>query len=460
MNQSRQQLRQSRIQTAPLGATVFALALPVLCEQFLTFCVGFYDTWLSGRLSSEATSAIGLAAYVGWLASMLFGLVGVGTTALVARSVGGGDWKTANGILSRSIGWSLLLGIAMAAIVFLSAESLARLLDMRGAAAEIAVNYLRRDAVGHVFYSFSLTGAAALRGAGDMRTPTLVLGLVSLANILFSTVLVYGAGPVDPIGVNGIVWGTVLARCLGGTLMLLVLVRGIDGLRLNREILQLGDALVRRILRIGIPAALDGAVMWFGQFLFLMVIARLGRGGFQSGVFAAHIVGIEMEAITYLPAVAWGTAAATMIGQCLGAGLPERAQQAGHAARRQCVWLASVLAVCFYFGAPGIYELMHSDPEVHRIGVPAFRLLAFFQVPMVVCIVYTAALRGAGDSRTPMLFTVFSVLGIRVPLAWLCGHVLEWGLVGAWIGMCADVLVRAILVSVRFVRGGWLDTRV
>ena len=440
---------------------VFVLALPVLCEQLLSFCVGFYDTWLSGRISTEATSAIGLAAYVSWLASMLFGLVGVGTTALVARHWGAGEHAQANAIANCSLMLAAVAGAAVCGLIYTTAPWLPWLLAMDAATHDVVVTYLRIDCFGHLFTGFSLIGAAAFRGAGDMRTPMLILGLVSVSNMVFSSVFVFGWGPFSSHGVQGIVWGTILARFLGGILMVWALVKGTSGLKLRRDAMRFEGPLVRRLLRIGIPAATDGGIMWGSQFLFLMVIASLGGGSqFDSTPFAAHIVGIEIEAITYLPAVAWGYAAATLIGQSLGAGLPDRATRAGHEAAWQCCWLAAALSLVFYFGARGIYELMHADAAVHAAGVPAFRMLSFFQVPLVLAIIYTAALRGAGDTLAPMIVTLITVLGIRVPLAWFCGVYLDGGLIGAWIGMCADVALRAILVAAWFIGGRWKAVRV
>jgi len=446
--------------TSNVRRTVFLLALPVLCEQLLSFCVGFYDTWLSGRISSEATSAIGLAAYVSWLASMLFGLVGVGTTALVARHWGAGEFRQANAVANCSLLMAGLAGCGVCGLMYGLAPWLPWLLDMNATTRDIVVRYLQIDCFGHLFTSFSLIGAAAFRGAGDMRTPMCILGLVSLSNMVLSTAFVFGWGPLSPQGVNGIVIGTILARFLGGVLMIAALLRGTSGLRLHRAALRFQSELVGRILRIGTPAAIDGGIMWGSQFLFLMVIASLGGGRFDSTPFAAHVVGIEIEAITYLPAVAWGYAAATLIGQSLGAGLPSRAARAGHEAVCQCCFLAVGLSVVFYFGAPAIYRIMHTEADVHAVGVPAFRMLAFFQVPLVAAIIYTAALRGAGDTLTPMIVTAITVLGVRVPVAWLFGVYFEGGLIGAWIGMCADVTLRGALVAAWFYSGRWQSTRV
>ena len=460
----------STMLTGDLRRTVFLLALPVLCEQFLSFCVGFYDTFLSGRISSQATTAIGLAAYVSWLASMLFGLIGTGTTALVSRHWGAGEFDDARRITNRSIALAAVLGTAVYGLIFFAAPLFAHLLDMGDETRRIVVRYLRIDGFGHIFTCFSLIGAAALRGAGDMRSPMFILGLVSILNVILSSAFVYGIGPLPAIGINGsvipklgidgIVLGTVLSRLIGGTLMLTALSRGISGLKLSRRELKLRGNNVSRILKIGRPAAVEGIMIWAGQFVFLIIISHLGQGEFQTATFAAHVIGIQIEAISYLPAIAWGCAAATMIGQSLGGQDRDRAVQAGHEAVIQCSLLTVVIGAVFFFGAPAIYNFMHRDELVRKIGIPAFRMLAFFQPPLAVSIVYVFALRGAGDTRHPMLINTLGIYAIRIPLGYFCGITLELGLIGAWIGMCGDIAIRAGLAWLRFVRQQWLAIRV
>jgi multidrug resistance protein, MATE family len=450
----------SRLLTGDLRRTVFFLALPVLFEQFLTFLVGFYDTFLSGRISADATAAVGLAAYVGWLAGMLLGLVGAGTTALVARHWGAGEFEDANRTMNRSIAMAIVLGTIVYAFVLTAAPVFADLLGMEGETRRIVVRYLRVDGLGYLFTSVTLIGAAALRGSGDMRSPMWILGLVNVINVLASTVLVYGLGPFPALGVDGIVAGTVVARLGGGLIMLSVLSSGLTGLQLLRREMRVKGNTVRRILKIGLPAAVDGAVNWAGHLLFLMVISRLQPGGDAHAVFAAHIIGIRVEAITYLPATAWGYAAATMVGQALGAHNRKRAAQVGHEAALQCSLLAVLITLIFFTGASAIYELMHTEQAVRDIGIPAFRLLAFFQVPLVISIVYRFALRGAGDTRFPMYVSAFGAFGVRLPLAYLGGIVFDGGLIGAWVGMFADMAITALLVAARYTRGRWAELKV
>ncbi len=466
-----QNLSRSHILTGRLRPTIWRLALPVLLEQVLVFCVGFFDTYLAGHLSespADATTAVGIAAYVGWLASLMFGLVGVGTTALVSRHWGAQEHEDANAILNQSVLLASAAGLFVAAGLYISAPFFADWLSLNASTRQIVVDYLQTDALGHLFWSITLVGGAALRGAGDMTSPMIMLGVINVLNMVVSYGLVHGIDVgsadtttlLDPMGVRGIVLGTLAARVTGGLLMLVVLGRGLSGLHVHIAKLRPDYGVIRRILQIGVPAGIDGGVMWFGHFLFLTVIAKLDHSTGQTFNMAAHTIGIQVEAITYLPAVAWGQATSTLIGQSLGAGEKERAYRAGHEGVLQCGLLAIAISLVFYFGATEIFGLMSESAEVQRIGVPAFRMLAFVQIPLVAAIVYVSSLRGAGDSRYPMLITITSVMTIRVPVAYLGGIVLDGGLVGAWIGMCADVCVRSLLSTIRYARGKWVDTRI
>lgn len=457
---------QSVISYGTLNRTVFLLAVPVLCEQFLSYLVTMTDTWLSGRISREATMAIGLASYVSWLASMLFALVGTGTTALVARNWGAGEFDEANRVANRSAALAATMGLAFYGVIYSAAPFLVGLLGLTGDPAVIGIRYLRLDGVGHIFYAVTLVLAAALRGSGNMRTPMAILGVVSVLNAVVSAALVFGVDAhtgggtpivlLPAIGVDGIVVGTVVARVCGCLLMLGVYSRGVAGLKLSRQELLIRGPIVRRILAIGAPAALDGAFLWTAQFLFLMIVSHLDSGPRGDAIFAAHVVGIRVEAITYLPAVAWGAAAATLVGQSLGAGNPQRAIQAGHTAARQCGVLGAVMMLVFFFAAGPIYRFMHQDPGVAAEGISALRLLGLAQIPLTLEIVYVASLRGAGDTRTPMFINILGMTAVRLPLAWLFGYYLGGGLVGAWVGMVTDLAFRSALVSWRYARGKWV----
>lgn len=462
---AQQLAEREKLLTGNLRHVVWVLALPVLGEQFLNFCVGFYDVYLAGHLdptvAEPATSAVGVGAYVGWFASLMFSLVAAGTTALVSRSRGAGDFEMANRVANRSMLLAGIAGVAFFLLVLAAAPIIPGMLDFDTIERRITVRYLRLDALGMLFSSLSYIGAAALRGCGNTRTPMIILGAVAVLNMIVSTILVYGLGPLPALGVDGIVAGTVTARITGGLLMVAVLAKGISGLELHMSEMRLRGQTVRRVLTVGLPAALDGIIYWIGHFIFLRIVTESGDASGEGGAtFAAHIVGIRLEAITYLPAVAWGVAASTLIGQSLGNDNKPRAVQAGHEATLQCSLLGVFLSLGFILGAEPLMHFMHNSPTVQQIGTPALRLMGFFQIPLIASIVYVSGLRGAGDTRFPLAMTIFTTTFIRLPLAWFCGVYLKGGLYGAWIGMCADMLARGVIATWRFRNQKWVETEV
>ena len=443
------------VTAGPIRSTLFYLALPVLAESILNTLVGIFDTWLAGRISAVATAAVGLAAYVAWLATMLAMMVGTGTTAVVARYVGSGRFGRANWYANQSIALSVIVGAAVLAGLYCAAPWLAAYSNMTGQAYDIAVHYLRTEAFGNMFMAVTIAGCAALRGAGNMRAPMMLYALMNAINITASCFFVFSL----EVGVRGIVYGTVIARVCGAVALVWILVRGHAGLFLRWREMRLVWDYVRRILRIGVPAAADGVIMWANHFAFLAIVTRVLPGILGQASFAAHIIAVRVEALTYLPATAWGAAAATMIGQALGAGDGKRAMRVGHEAVLQCGVLAFTMAILFYLNADGIYEVMSIDPVVRAAGAEPFRLLALLQPLLAVGIVYIWGMRGAGDTRFPMLISLMGV-PIRLSLGYYFGIVQGWGLLGAWMGMFGDMVWRPIAATGRYLGGKWAGTKV
>ena len=454
--------------TAGLRRQLLILAFPVLGEQFLTFCIGLFDVYLSGRLGKSETSAIGLSAYVSWFATMIFSLVGTGTFAIVAREWGAGRFDEARRVIGRSLSIVPALGLAVFTLLQFSAPHFAGLLNMEGDQARIAIEYLRIDAFGQFFAGWTAISAAALRGSGDMISPLRVLIVTNIVNAVVSIACTWGVtvGGDTPItlvpafGVIGIVIGTTIANFCSACLISYRLFSQRAKLQLRVSDFEIHRETIKRVFRIGGPAAIGGLCTFFGHFSFLMVIARLSSAGFDSAVFAAHFVGVRVESFSYLPVEAFGIAAASLVGQSLGAENFQRARQTGQEAVRLCIGFASLMTIVFFLFAPQIYAAFHSDPAVAVVGVPAFRLMALYQIPNAILIVYVCTLRGAGDTVFTLICSFVGNVLVRVPVGYFFGVVLNWGLPGAWIGMGADNILRSILVSWRYLSGRWTQIRV
>lgn len=464
-------LQTHQILHSDLSQRIFVLALPTLMQQLLTFCVGLFDLWLSGRIDAGATSAIGVSAYVSWLGGLFVGTVGIGTTALIARHLGAGERVEANRVLHVAIVCGQFCSFAMAAGLYLLAPVFVTAFQMEGNTAVVGLNYLRMDAIGHLLTGTTLVGAAALRGSGDMARPMIVLGAINVLNVLLSFACVYGIGPqgilqtesvwIPAMGVYGIAAGTVAARLTGGILMGLVLLAGSGALKLRPSQLKPDPLIIGRLFSLGIYAAADNLINWAGQFAFLIIIRNVTGMPYSADViFAAHMVGVQMEAISYLPAIAWGQSAATMIGQCLGAGKVKRAFQAGRGATLQCCLLGVAVTAAFFWGSELIYQTMHRDPQIGMVGVTPFRMVAIFQIPLMISLVLKFALHGAGDTRWPMIASISGTLLLRLPLSWLLGVYLGMGLMGAWIGMVADITYRAVVLIWRYLSCRWVHKKI
>lgn len=439
-----------------LATTLFWLALPVLGEQFLASAVGLVDTFIAGRISRAATIAVGLASYVNWFAMLLSHFVTAGTYALVARRWGAADRDGAERVTVESLRLAALAGFALGGSFYMAAPAFASLQGLHGSTHATTVQYLRITAFGQPFITLFLVAASALRASGDMKTPMLVNVAANVVNAAASWLLAFGIpGVFTGLGVRGIALGTVLARTTGAILLLALMVTGLVQLRIRNWRSPVDGLLVRGILKIGMPAAAEGVVMWTGQMAFLTLIGHLASGDLGEAYYAAHVVGIRIESLTYLPAVAWGAAGATLVGQFLGAAMPDRARRAGHTAALQGAILGTICGFTYYIGADALYRLMHRDPLVWEVGVPAFRMLAFFQPLLVAAIVYVGCLRGAGETRTPLAITTAGVVGVRLPVAYAGGILMRRGLIGAWYGMCTDIAIRALLAFLAFSRGRW-----
>jgi Na+-driven multidrug efflux pump len=247
--------------------------------------------------------------------------------------------------------------------------------------------------------------------------------------------------------------------------VLLVLWRGRYGLQLRWHFLKPNFSMLRRLLRISLPAGVDSLSVVAGQFWFLSIVNQLG-----SVAGSAHGVALGWEALGFLSGNAFGIAAMTLVGQNLGAQQPQKAAHSGWVAFALGCLLMSLMGVIMFTLAQPMFELFCPHPwqrPIVETGVPVLRLVAFAMPPLASAIVFTQALRGAGDTAFPVLFTWIGFLLVRIPLAyWLTMSQLDlgplgilpgWdlGLFGAWLAMFADLMLRGALFMYRFASGAW-----
>jgi putative MATE family efflux protein len=451
-----------------LARRVLGLAWPVLALNLLILFVDLSDRFLVGNLPTAAAAdtramlaAQGSAHYVAWFISSYTVLVSVGATALVARCVGAGDWQTANRATRQAIILAAAVGLIGTAVGLIVLPRLVEALGLAGEAADYAIQYLRPMLWLLTFRIIEMAGVACLIGAGDTRTGLWVQGGVAVVNILLAWALCRGVGPLPGLGFVGVPLGTAISYMLAALAVLAVLARGRAGLRIHWAGFVPDARLLYRLLRVSVPAAVDSLSIVAGQLWFVRIVNRLGD---RVTPASAHGIAIGWEALGYLSGHAFGIAAMTLVGQALGARQPLLAARSGWVAFALGCGVMSVMGLTFFVLAPEMFWVFCQDPGQQPVidaGVPVLRLIAFAMPALASTMVFTCALRGAGDTRVPVLFTWVGFLAVRIPLAYLLtSEAVGLGLFGAWVAMVADLQVRGAFFLWRFAGGKWQRARV
>jgi putative MATE family efflux protein len=303
-----------------------------------------------------------------------------------------------------------------------------------------------------------------------MVTGLVIMAIVNAVNVAVSWVLVLGPGPIPALGWQGIALGTMLGHLVGGLLVLVLLIRGRSGLRLQWRWLRPSGDLIRRLLNVGVPGGTDTLAIIFCHLWFVSVINQLG-----DLAAAAHGVAIRIESLAFLSGAAFQVAATTLAGQYLGAG---DYRKAGRSVLMALLVGGSVMVtaglIFFSCSLPLARLFVRADQvAVAHQAAPLLRIVAVAMPAFALTLILSGALRGAGDTRWPLVFNMVGFLGVRIPGAyWLAlsqvpldgtGWALGgWGLgvTGAWYAMATDLHVRAVLVVYRFWHGGWKRVKV
>lgn len=445
------------VNDASLRHRIVALVLPALAHQYLLLAIQHYDQYLAWPFSDAHKAALTNANYLYWLVSCYSVIVGAGATALVGRSVGAKDSLTANRAAGQAIVLAIIFGTLGTIAALLGLPALMHGLDLQGDAPEIAVAYLTPLAAVLVLQMIETAGIACLVGAGDTRTGLGVLAAVAIVNAPLAYGLSRGVGPFPNLGFLGIAYGTAISHALGGLIVLGLLLRGRSGLKISPALLMPDPGILKRLLRVSLPAAGDSLSGGLCQLWFLSIVNSLG-----SAASAAHGIALRWEAIGYLAAAGFGTTASSLVSQNLGAKLPERAARAGWLCLAAAAVFLSLVGVVFATFAQTMGEqyTRPGESEIITLTAVALRTVAFAMPALACVMVLTPALRSAGDARVPMFFTWFGFLGVRIPLAYLLICHFEIGLIGAWLAMLADLWLRGVLFVLRFASGRWKAIRV
>jgi putative MATE family efflux protein len=445
------------IDESSLTRTVIRLAWPVVIQQFSFATLQLVDTFLVGHLGEDALAGVGLASILFWFPLSGMFAIGIGATAVVARNVGAGNPERAAHTLRSAQLLSIIWGIGIGIVFFAAADPLMTVMGAEPVAKDKGVEYMQAAAFGLPFFSLVFASTACLQGAGDTRSPMLVMVVVNIVNGILSWLLINGPGPFPEYGVRGSALGYTGAAMFGALAVVAWLAQPGSAIRmpLRANPLAIDRQETRRILNVGLPSGAEQLQFQLSFLLYTRIIATLG-----TTALAAHQVALRIEGLTFLPGFALGVAATTLVGQGLGAQRPDLAEKAAISAGRIAfVMMAAMGVTLMVFGGP-ITRLFINDDDVVDIGRKLLLIFGVALPALSVSLSLGGALRGAGDTRAVLAIMSIGVWVVRLAPAYLLAVVVGLGVPGAWMAAVADINTRAFLMFLRFRQGKWKSIKV
>ncbi|MBI4614648.1 MAG: MATE family efflux transporter [Planctomycetes bacterium] len=432
---------------------VLALAWPAIVQSLLHTLVFAVDRAMLGRYGRAELSSMQVAGPLSWSLVSIFTSFAAGTIATVARAWGEGDRDKAAQHAAASLWMALLVGVAVGGIGLALLRPLVGFFHLEGEGPRLTTAYLQIILAAAPLLFLGIVGTSVLRASGDTKTPMAIAILANLANVAGNYALIYGRFGAPELGIRG------AALATAGSLGLECLLTAACLFGRRRRVLALRHfpidrTAAARILRVSVPAFLERVAMHSGFLVFAGIVSGLGEVS-----AAANQICISVESFSFLAAEGFGVAAATIMGQKLGAGRPDLASRGC----REAV-LLSVGFLCFgallYVLVPAVLVAPFSrDAEVLALAAGCLAVGALGQPTMAVGITLSSGLRGAGDTRGPLAVTMAGVWMVRLATSWLFAVRLGWGLPGIWYSTALDWAVRAALLVTIFRFGRWRSIR-
>jgi putative MATE family efflux protein len=454
---------------------IVTLALPALAEGLLTSLTSIVDMMMVGGLGTEAINAVGLCMQPKFIMLASFMALGVGTTALAARFKGARDKDGADSVFNQSLLLSAALVLLLCAVMLAVKTPLMRFIagsELSGTSVKWGGEYFFIQIVGFPTAAVSFTITAALRGVGNTRASFYANGIANVVNVALNYCLITGKLGFPALGVAGASIATVAGQGVGLLVLVGIVLRGRDYVRFSARKLKKPDFdMIRRIVRVGVPALGEQAAMRIGMLAFTMIVTRLG-----DNEYSAHMIAINIQSLSFAPGQAFGAAATTLMGQCLGRTRPDLSRVYVNATQKIALGVSLAVAALLFFGGRAIAGMYITEPSA---GLSAAELAAETAKNAAVVVLTArmlkiialsnpfsnarfiglAALRGAGDSKFAAVVTFVTVIFLRTVLSFLL-TLAGLGLDGVWIALASDGVVAFFLAQGRYRRGKWAEIEV
>ncbi|HBV39326.1 MAG TPA: FMN/FAD transporter [Erwinia sp.] len=432
------------------------LAVPIFFENLCVLLMGVLSTFLVSWLGKEAMAGVGLADSFNMVIIAFFAAIDLGTTVVVAFSLGKLNRERAQSAARQSLVLMTVFAILLATGIEFYGEWIINLIagSAEPRVKEMALIYLNITAWSYPAAAIALIGCGALRGAGNTKIPMLINGGMNILNIIFSTVLIYGCFSWKGMGFFGAGLGLTIARYIGAAAVIYVLAIGFNPrlkISLKSYFTRLNTNILMEVLSIGVPASIESVLFNGGKLLTQVFVAGMG-----TDVIAGNFIAFSVASMINLPGNSLGSASTIIVGTRLGKGqLKQPERQLRHIFWLSTIGLCALAALTVPFA--GILASFYTrDEDVIHVVKILIWLNALFMPFWAASWVLPAGLKGARDARFTMWVSLLGMWGCRIVAGYGLGVVLGFGVVGIWLGMFLDWIVRGLFFYRRMTSGRWL----
>ncbi len=439
---------------------IFTLAWPTVLEQILITAVSYVDTAMVGRYSDNASAIVGCTMTVNWLIGGIVSAIAVGFLSIIARAVGAGEHEFVKKAAAQATGMALITGVVLTIIVLPIARFVPVWMNADPAIRDLAGTYFFIIYLPMIFRSAAIIYGTVLRAAGDTKTPMVVNAATNVINMALNFFMIYDTRvltvfgwnftiPGVNLGTTGAAIASAIAFTIGGVWMTIAVYRSRilspRGMSLKPD-----PAILRPCFRVAFPALLQRIATSSGYVAFSGMINTLGEVA-----TGAHTIANTAESAFYIPGYGMQAAASTLIGMSYGEKNPKKMKSICHMLLIIEVLVMILSGGCLFFGAEAIMRIFTKSEEIIRVGTTVLMMVALSEPAYGIAIIIEGIFHGVGDTMSTFVYGAAGMWGVRILGTYIFVILLGHGLVAAWACMIAHNLVLSVLLSIRYIRGGW-----
>lgn len=430
--------------------SLFKLTWPLFLELFLFMLMGLADTFMLSAVSDDAVAGVGTANQYIQIAILLLGVIGTGASIVVSQYLGSRLLAEASKIAALSVSLNLIVGLLISGLFILFSDAIMKMMNLQGAVLESAQNYLVIVG-GFIFVQALITSMSSIIRVQGWTKQTMYVSLgMNVVHVILNYILIFGKFGIPELGVEGAAISSVISRVLAAIVFFWLLYQALEVRIELADYYRLSKNYISKILKIGIPSALEQVLYQTNQIVLLFFVTFLGAEALSARQYAVNI-----SMFTYLFALAIGMGTAIIVGRSVGAGEKDLAyKNVWFSVKSALIFTLAMVAIITVFREP-LMRIFTDNEEIVRIGASVLLLSVLLETGRTINITIINSLRASGDASYPVRVGFISMILIGLSLGYFFVFVLDLGLVGVWLAIACDEWIRAVLMIFRWRSRKW-----